>query len=197
MRPPIALLLVLGVLLGPAYYAYCVLLSGHITQTIEMTERASRWTIADGSILRFSNGLAYKPVSLLLTPDMNSVMFRLDFAFKDEGGNPATDKLRYQVSLAESGHTVLEHPIRVKAASSGTQTVDVGPLQVPYAADYMFLLVEVGDIATTPKVSVKVLEKAQTPMMSVVWTGMGLLIAALIFSLRDAIRAAIRRGPLR
>ena len=197
MRPAIALLLVLGIVLGPVYYGYCILYSGRIAQTVEMTERASRWTTADGSILRFSNGQAYKPVVLLLTPDMNGVLFRLDFTFGADVEKQSTSVLKYQVSLAELNQTVLERPIRIQPASSGTQSVDVGPLQVPYAADYLFLLAEVGDVAIVPKVGLNVLEEVQTPVMSIVWTGMGLLIAALIFSMRDVIRAATRRSARR
>ena len=197
MRPTVVLLLVLGVLLGPAYYAYCLLISGDTTRTIAMTERASRWTMADGSILRFSNGLAYKPVTLLLTPEMNSVMFRLEFDFDQNAAAPPNGALKYEASLAESDQTVLERPIQLEAANSGTQTVDIGPVEVPYAADYMFLLVEVGDIATPAKVNLEVIEKMQSPVMSIVWAGMGLLIAALIVSLRDVIRTATRQDTPR
>ena len=195
MRPAIALLLVLGIVLGPVYYAYCILFSGRIARTVEMTERASRWTTAEGSILRFSNGLAYKPIALLLTPDMNSVLFRLDFTFGPGLESQSTGVLKYQVSLSERDQTVLERPIQIEPESAGTQSVDVGPVQIPYASDYLFLLAEVGDVAIVPKVSLKVLEKVQTPVMSIIWTGMGLLIAALIFSLRDVIRAATGRNP--
>jgi hypothetical protein len=197
MRPTVVLLLVLGIVLGPGYYAYCMLISGHTIRTIAMTERATRWTTADGSILRFSNGLAYKPVSLLLTPEMNSVMFRLDFNL--EGGAAAQPKgsLQYQASLADFDQTILEHPIQLQSSDSTTQTVDVGPLDIPYAADYMFLLVETGKVATPAKVHLSVIENMKTPVMSIVWTGMGLVIAALIFSLRDVIRVATRQGTSR
>ena len=197
MRPTVILLLVLGVFLGPAYYAYCLLVSGHSARTIAMTDRASRWTMADGSILRFSNGLAYKPVTLLLTPEMNSVTLRLKFDFEKNTAASPTGTLKYEASLAESDQTVLERPIEFDAADSGTQTVDIGPLQVPYAADYMFLLVEIGQVGVSAKVDLEVIEKMQTPVMSIVWTGMGLLIAALIFSLRDVIRIATRQGTPR
>ena len=194
MRPTVVLLLVLGVILGPAYYAYCVLVSGHSARTFAMTDRASRWTTADGSILRFPNGLAYKPVTLLLTPDMNSVTLRLKFDFDQNAATLPTGTLKYDASLADSDQTVLDRSILIRAAASGNQTVDIGPLQVPYAADYMFLLVETGDVATPPGVDLEVIEKVQTPLMSIVWTGMGLLVAALIFSLRDVIRTATRQG---
>lgn len=197
MRPTVVLLLVLGVILGPAYYAYCLLISGHTARSISMTERAARWTTADGSILRFTNGLAYKPVTLLLDPEMNSIVFRLEFNFDQSGTEAPKGALKYEASLAEGGQTVLERPIQLQEAESGTQTVDIGPIEVPYAADYMFLLVEVGNVATPAKINLEVVEKMQKPVMSIVWTGMGLLIGALIFSLRDVIRMATRQGTPR
>jgi hypothetical protein len=197
MRPTVVLLLAFGFILGPAYYAYCLLISGDTARSISMTERASRWTTADGSILRFSNGLAYKPVTLLLDPEMNSVMLRLEFNFDQNGTEAPKGALKYEASLAEGDQTVLERPIQLQEAESGTQTVDIGPLDVPYAADYMFLLVEVGNVATPAKINLDVIEKMQKPVMSIVWTGMGLLIGALIFSLRDVIRTATRQGTPR
>ncbi|MGD2140635.1 MAG: hypothetical protein PVH25_09580 [Burkholderiales bacterium] len=197
VRPAILILMLLGILLGPAYYAYCVLFSGHVTQTIEFSERASRWTTADGSILRFTNGLAYKPVSLFLSPGMNAVVLRMNFDFDEYATKGLAGKLKYQMYLSESDHTVLERVVSIAPASSGTQTVDFGPLEIPYAGDYEFVLSEVGKRANAPGLSMDVLEKARVPIMNVVWVGMGLMIVAMIISLRDLIRAATRRNPLR
>lgn len=197
MRPAIPLLLVLGILLGPVYYAYCLFLTGETVQTVRMTERGARWTTADGTILRFSNGLAYKPVPLDLTPEMNRVIFRLKFTFGEIADTQQGQELNYQASLVELDHTVVERPLSVEANASTTQTVDVGPLQILYPAQYLFLLVEAGDFDTVPQVELVVLEKVQTPARSIIWTGMGLLIVALIFSLRDAMRAAAKRGSHR
>lgn len=197
MRPAIPLLLVLGILLGPVYYAYCLFLTGDTTQTVKMTERAARWTTADGSILRFSNGLAYQPVPLALTPEMNRVTLRLNFRFDRQTESQHGQELKYQASLVEFDHTVVERPLRVDVDASRTQTVEVGPLQILYPAEYLFLLVEVGDFDTIPQVELVVLENVETPARSIIWTGMGLLIVALIFSLRDAMRAAAKRGRSR
>ena len=194
MRPAIPLLLVLGILLGPVYYAYCLFLTGESAQTVKMTERAARWTTADGSILRFSNGLAYKPVVLALTPKMNRVTLRLSFAFNEMTQPQQGKELAYQASLVELDHTVVERPLRVEVDASRIQTVDVGPLQILYPADYLFLLVEAGDFNTVPQVELVVLKNIQTPARSIIWTGMALLIVALIVSLRDTVRAATKRG---
>jgi hypothetical protein len=194
VRPAIPLLVTLGILLGPVYYAYCLFLTGETAQTVEMSERAVRWTTADGTILRFSNGLAYKPVPLELTPEMNRVTFRLRFTFDEIVDTRQRGELRYQVSLAELDHTVVERPLRVEASASKTQTVDVGPLQILYPAEYLFLLVEVGGLDHVPQIELVVLEQVETPARSIIWTGMALLIAALVVTLRDAVRAAMKRG---
>ncbi|UCH47124.1 MAG: hypothetical protein JSU95_13640 [Betaproteobacteria bacterium] len=196
MRPAIPLLLVLGILLGPVYYAYCLFLTGEEAKKVKMTERAARWTTANGSILRFSNGLAYKPVPLELTPAMNRVTLRLNFTLDEIADTQQRRELKYQASLVELDHTVVERPLHVEARASKTQTVDVGPLQILYPAEYLFLLVEVGDFDAVPQVELVVLENVETPARSIIWTGMGLLIVALIFSLRDAMRAAAKRGRL-
>ena len=197
MRPAIPLLLVLGILLGPVYYAYCLFLTGETAQTVKMTERAARWTTADGSILRFSNGLAYKPVTLELAPDLNRVTFRLNFTFDEVTPSQQGTELTYQASLVELDHTVVERALRIKAAGSRKRTVNVGPVQILYPAEYVFLLVEAGQFDAAPQVELVVLTNVQTPARSIIWTGMGLLIAALIFSLRDTIRAATKRGRSR
>ncbi len=195
MRPPVALLLVLGILLGPVYYGYCLLLSGKKVQTIEMTERAARWTTADGSILRFSNGLAYRPIPLMLRPEMNRVTLRVNFTFDDGAPAQGVEKLNYQASLAQFDHTILQRPIEVRADRSGTRSVDVGPMQIPYPAEYTFVLAEEGEVSRAPIVSLDVVEKVEAPAKSIIWTGMALLIAAFIFALRDTVRAATRRHP--
>lgn len=194
MRPAIPFLLVLGILLGPVYYAYCLFLTGETAQTVTMNERAARWTTPDGSILRFSNGFAYKPVTIELAPEMNRVTFRLSFKFDEISPSQRGTELAYQASLVELDHTVVERPLRIKAAASKTQSVDVGPIQILYPAEYLFLLVEAGNFETVPQVELDVLTNVQTPARSIIWTGMGLLIAALIFSLRDTMRAAAKRN---
>lgn len=197
VRPAILILMLLGILLGPAYYAYCVLFSGQVAQTIGFSERASRWTTADGSILRFTNGLAYKPVSLFLSPGMNAVVLRMHFDFDEYAIQESAGELKYQMYLSESDHTILERVASIAPARAGTQTVDFGPLEIPYAGDYEFVLSEVGERANAPGLTMDVIEKARVPIMNVVWVGMGMMIVALIISVRDLIRAAIRRNALR
>ena len=196
MRPAVPLLLVLGILLGPVYYAYCLLISGQTTQTIEMSERASRWVTEDGTILRFANGLAYKPVALALSPDMNRIALRLNFTFTDGNTAQIPTDLRYQATLVQLDHTVLERPMQLHATHAGTQKVDIGPLEIPYPAEYLFLLEEIGEPKLIPAVSLEVVKKIETPVRSIVWGGLALLIIAAIIAIRDTVRA-IRSRRLR
>ncbi len=195
MRPAIALLLMAGLLLGPGYYAYCLYLSGRTSQTIEMTERASRWVTPDGSILRFANGVAYKPVVLTLTPEMNRVALRLRFLFGDDMNVKTGTGLQYQASLAQFDHTILERPIVVSARRSGSQKVDLGSMEIPYPADYLFVLEEKGNTQPAPTVSLEVVESVETPNRTIIWTGMALLIVAALATVRDLVRAARGRRP--
>ena len=193
MRPAVLLLLVVGILLGPVYYAYCLLFSGKTTQTIEMTERASRWVTADGIILRFGNGQAYKPVALALSPDMNRVALRLSFTFADGSTARSPPELQYQATLLQLDHTVLERPMLLRVARAGTQTQDIGPLEIPYPAEYLFLLEEAGEPELVPTLSLELIEHIVTPVRSIVWTGLGLLMIAAFIALRDAVRAVRSR----
>jgi hypothetical protein len=189
MRPAIPLLLVIGILLGPVYYAYCLLFSGNTAQAIEMTERASRWVTADGSILRFANGQAYKPVALALTPDMSRVVLRLSFTFADDSATNFPLELQYQATLVQLDHTVLERPMLLRVARAGTQTQDIGPLAILYPAEYLFLLEEAGEPELVPTLSLELIEHIETPVRSIVWTGLGLLMIAASIAIRDAVRA--------
>ena len=79
MKPPTLLLIVLGTIFGPVYFVYCEYLSGETAEMHTLTERADRWELPDGAILRFRGGLGYRPVALELTPELNLYRFRFIF----------------------------------------------------------------------------------------------------------------------
>ncbi|MGH8679854.1 MAG: hypothetical protein ACREUQ_16105 [Burkholderiales bacterium] len=183
MRPTVALLLVLGIILGPVYYAYCIYLSGKTAQTIPMTERGRRWVLPDGEIVRFSSGLGYKPVVLELRPVLNMVALRINFEFPEGSGSSGTAELQYQATLVQFGHTNLERPILLRITRRGTQTVDLGPFEIYYPGAYVFLLEEAGKRTVTPVVTLEVVQKIEKPNMPVAWTGIALLIVGLVLQL--------------
>jgi hypothetical protein len=183
MKPPVLLLLVLGILLGPVYYGYCLHLSGKATQTQLLTERAERWITPDGAIMRFRGGLGYKPIALKLHPDMNQVTLRLRFSLPQTQRTDDTAKLQYQASLYEQDHTVLERPIALELSAGKQEDYEIGPFEVPYPASYLLVLEEVGKPIVVPAISLTILEKVEKPNMPVVWTGLVSLVLAFVLQL--------------
>lgn len=188
MRPSIPLLLVLGLIFGPAYYAYCVYLSGKTAQTIALTERGDRWVLPDGSILRYHNSLGYKPVTLALNPDMNLVSLRLLAEFGEQS-NDEPAPIQYQASLQQPDHAALERTLRVDG-KPGTRRADFGTVEIHYGGQYVFLLEEIGSPSNTPKLSLEVREQIDSPNRYVVWIGMALLLAALVLQVHWLWRAS-------
>lgn len=183
MKPPVVLLLVLGILLGPVYYGYCLHLSGKVAQTQPLTERAERWITPDGAIMRFRGGLGYKPIPLELQPDMNQVTLRLRFSLLDTQRTDDTTKLQYQASLYERDHTVLERPIALELRAGKPEDFEIGPFEVPYPASYLLVLEETGKPSRVPAISLSIIEKVEKPNMPVVWTGLVVLIVAFVLQL--------------
>jgi len=184
----------MGLLLGPAYYFFCEDLSGEAGETFTLSERANRWTLPDGSILRFVRGQVYRPLTLTLDPGMNRIAFRLTFeAAPGSSGAPrATDE--YQVTLLQSDQPIFERSLRVTLAPDAKATVEAGRLEVYYPGAYEFLLEEVG----TPRVPVaqvrlQVKQKIETLFLPLMWGGFAMLVAGLAMTLepyllRDRLR---------
>ena len=89
-----------------------------------LTERSDRWTLPDGSIQRFRGGLAYRPIALKLTPEMNRVRLRLAFettrsATEGSAGN------EYLATLLDVDHPVFERALQFAVAPGGKATLDV------------------------------------------------------------------------
>lgn len=184
MKPRVLLLMVLGIILGPVYYAYCVYFSGRAGETFALSERAQRWVSPDGAILRFRGGLGYKPVPLALAPEMNLVALRLRFELPDSKPGGETLELRHQATLFEREHTLLERTITLGIAPGGSRSAEIGPLEVPYAGEYLFVLEEIGRFEHAPRISLLVVQRVESPNMIVVWTGLSLLIVAFVLQLQ-------------
>jgi hypothetical protein len=189
--------MVLGIILGPVYYAYCLYFSGRTGETYTLSDRGERWVSPDGTILRFKGGLGYKPVTLALAPEMNRVALRLRFELGDAARAQEPHELQYQATLFDGEHTVLERSIRLALAPGRSRSVDIGPLEVPYAAGYLFVLEEAGRLPATPGVSLSIVEKVEAPNMPVVWTGLALLIVAFIIQLHALWTMRARRPDFR
>jgi len=182
VKPAPLLLIALGTIFGPVYFAYCEYLSGETAETHTLTERADRWELPDGAILRFRGGLGYRPVALDLTPESN--LYRLRFTFdaariesssKDAGND-------YQVSVLEGDVGVFERSFRIV----GNGSVALEPMEIPYGGSYVLLLEEAG----TPQlhvagVTLEVRSKVEKTQTWLVWSGLGMLAFAGVVVIRD------------
>jgi hypothetical protein len=178
------LLLMLGLLLGPAYYLFCEHLSGEAGETFALTERAAHWTLPDGTLLHLLRGQAYRPLTLNLDPGMNRIAFRLTFeaAPGSSGASKAADE--YQVTLLQSDQPIFERSLLVELAPGAKATVETGRLELYYPGAYEFLLEEAG----TPRVPIsrvtlEVRQKIDTLFLPLMWGGFAMLVAGLAVTL--------------
>ncbi len=190
MKPQALLSLVLGLLIGPGYFAFCEHVSGRPGQTYALTERGDRWTMPDGSILRLRGGMAYKPVPLELTPESNAYRLRFSFNVTQADASEATNE--YQVRLLQGDTGIAERSIKVKGR--GKVDVALDPLQIFYPGGYVLVLEEVGaPPLAVSGVSLQVDTGVEKPKMWVAWSGLALLVLGVGILLYDAIKQARKR----
>lgn len=192
MKPPTLLLIVLGAIFGPAYFAYCEYLSGETAETHTLTERADRWEFPDGAILRFRGGLGYRPVALELTPELNLYRFRFTFdvvrseASAEDAGN------EYQVSVLQGDVGIFERSFR--AAGNGAVSVALDPMEILYRGSYVLLLEQVG----TPQLQVagvklEMRTKVEKMRTWLVWSGLVMLAFGAAIIIGDVVMQSLKK----
>jgi hypothetical protein len=190
VNPQALLLIVLGLLFGPGYYAFCEHWSGRPGANYALTERGNRWPLPDGSILRLRGGLAYKPLPLQLTPEQND--YRLRFSFNVAASDAVTATNEYQVSLMQDDVTVAERTLKV--TGQGNVRVGVDPLRINYPGSYLLVLEEVGTPPLAVSgVSLQIDTGVEPPKMWLAWSGLVLLVFGVGMVLRDAFAQVRRR----
>jgi hypothetical protein len=178
------LLVMLGLLLGPTYYIFCQYLSGENGDTFVFTERATRWTLPDGTILHVSNGKAFRPVTLKLDPEMNQIAFRLTFEAAPGSSDAAKATDEYQITLLQSDQPIFERALAVKLAPGGKASVEAGRLAIYYPGAYEFLLQETGaPRVPVSQVTLEVRKKLETLFLPLMWGGLAMLVAGLAITL--------------
>ena len=190
MNPRAFILIVLGLLFGPGYYAFCEHWSGRPGEHYALTERGNRWPLPDGSILRLRGGLAYKPLPLELAPEQNDYRLRFSFNVTQSGAGTATNE--YQLSLMQDDVTVAERTLKI--TGRGTVQAGVDPLRINYPGSYLLVLEEVGaPPLEVSGVSLQIDTGVEQPKMWVAWSGLVLLVFGIGMVLRDAFAQARRR----
>jgi hypothetical protein len=189
MSGPAILLIVLGVILGPAYYGYCEYLSGEELQSITIAERSERWTLPDGTIQRFRKGLAYRPVELTLQPELNRLRLSLTFEFPAEEENPPVE---YLATLLDQDYPVIVEPLVLAPTARVDRTIRT--FEVPAAGNYLFLLEEVGPPRPGASVTLHLRGRIEQLYQPLMWFGHGLLLVGLGLLAYSLARGVPRRG---
>jgi hypothetical protein len=153
---------------------------GLCTKVAPLTERSDRWTLPDGSIQRFRGGLAYRPVVLKLTPEMNRV--RTSFGVRNCAKRDRRPR-RQRVPRYPSGRRPSSIRARsaVAVAPGGKATLDVRAFEVFVPTRVLiFLLEEVGkpDVGREFTDS-RSLGARRASFQPVVWCGFGLLLIGM------------------
>lgn len=192
MKPATLLLIVLGAIFGPVYFAYCEYLSGETAETHTLTERADRWELPDGTILRFRGGLGYRPVELGLTPELNLYRFRFTFYAARTETSPKDAGNDYQVSVQQGDIGTFERSFR--AAGNGVISVALDPMEILYRGSYVLLLEEVGtpqlQVAT---VKLEVRTKMEKMRTWLVWSGLVMLAFGGVIIIRDLVMHSVKK----
>jgi len=192
VKPPTLLLIVLGTIFGPVYFLYCEYLSGEIAEMHTLTERADRWELPDGAILRFRGGLGYRPVALELTPELNLYRFRFvfDAARADASSKDAGND--YQMSLLQGDLGIYERSFR--ATGNGAVAVALEPMQILYRGSYVLLLEEVGlPQLRVAAVKLEVRTRVEKMRMWLVWGGLVMLAFGAALIIRDLVRHSLEK----
>jgi hypothetical protein len=179
------MLLMVGLLLGPGYYVVARYLSGEPGVAITLTDRAAHWTLADGTILHFLRGQAYRPVAIELDPKMNRIAFELGFEFPPvQGSAPLRASEEYAATLLQADQPILQRTVTVPAEPGTTRNIDVGSIEVYYPGSYTFIL-EGPDSPRLPasKVTVQVRQKIEPLSLPFFVGGRVVLVVGLALSL--------------
>jgi hypothetical protein len=192
VKPATLLLIVLGAIFGPVYFAYCEYLSGETTETHTLTERADRWELPDGAILRFRGGLGYRPVALELTPELNLYRFRFTFDVVPSEASPEDAGNDYQVSVLQDDVGIFERSFR--AAGKGAISIALDPMEILYRGNYVLLLEEVG----TPQLQVagvklEMRTKVEKIRTWLVWSGLVMLAFGAGIVIRDVVMQSLKK----
>lgn len=179
------LLILVGLMLGPGYYAWAAFFSGGKVAEHRLGEKGARWTLPSGDVMRFSNANAFKPVELELDPAMNTVGLALVF---EVVGDVRVEPVRgnaYQALLLAAGAPLVEKQVAIsRGANPGPDQLWselVATVDVPSAGTYTFVLAETKppELPLTG-ISLQVRRNVVRARMEVVWSGVALLVAGVV-----------------
>lgn len=192
MRTAAAILLTLGLMFGPGYYVFHHYFNGRAAVSVELRERAQRWTLPDSTIQRFPGRLAYRPVSLDLHPDRNLALIVLTFDMAPEAAAGAADNV-YLATLFDMDHPVLQQEIRITAAPGRQARVVLPPVTLRSPFQHLFVLEELAAPRPVQHVTLSVRDNAEPYLRQLIGVGAGLLLAGAALLVYDRFETWRRR----
>jgi hypothetical protein len=178
-------LMLMGLVLGPGYYALTAFFSGSEVLEQRFGEKGARFTLSAGDVLTFSGANAFRPVEIELDPVMNTIGFVLVF---DMVGDTHVEPVRgnaYRALLLANGAPLFEKAVTV---SRGTElgpnqlrSERVATLNVSAAGKYVFVLQETkASELPLAGITLQVRRNVAHTRMGLVWSGVVLLVAGVI-----------------
>ena len=179
------LLILVGLGLGPGYYAWAAFFSGARVAEHRLGDKGERWTLPSGDVMRSSNANTFKPVEIPLDPAMNTVGIALVF---EVVGDVRVEPVRgnaYQALLLADGNPLVQKRVTISRGTS--QGPDqrwselVATVDVPSARTYTFVLEETSapELPLTG-ISLQVRRNVVRARMELVWAGVALLVAGIV-----------------
>ncbi|MET0217447.1 MAG: hypothetical protein ABW205_05885 [Burkholderiales bacterium] len=185
MKRPAILLVMLGLALGPGYYAWTSFFSGGKVAEHRLGEKGARWTLPNGDVMRFSKGNAFEPVELALDPAMNPVGLVLVFEVVGDVRMEPVRGNEYHALLLADALPVVEKQVTIRRGTeqgpNQHRSELVATLDVPAAGKYDFVLEE----TASPElplagITLEVRRNVLRPDMDLVWAGVALLVAGVV-----------------
>ena len=144
MKRPAILLVLLGLALGPGYYAWTSFFSGGKVAEHRLGEKGARWTLPNGDVMRFSKGNAFEPVELALDPAMNPVGLVLVFEVVGDVRMEPVRGNEYHALLLADALPVVEKQVTIRRGTeqgpNQHRSELVATLDVPAAGKYDFVV---------------------------------------------------------
>jgi hypothetical protein len=179
------LLILVGLVLGPGYYAWATFASGSKVVEQRLGEKGGRWTLPSGDVMRFSKANAFKPVELALDPAMNTVGLVLVFEVVGDVRMEPVRSNAYQALLLADGTSVVEKQVTIgrgtELGPDQRRSELVATVDVPAPGTYTFVLEE----SAPPElplagITLEVRRHVVRARMEVVWLGVALLVAGVL-----------------
>lgn len=177
-------LILMGIVLGPGYFALTTFFSGSQVLVQRLGDKGARFALRSGDVLHFSNANAFQPVEVDLAPALNTVGLALAFEIVGDVRVEPVRSSVYRAMLLANGTPLLQKEVTL---SRGTEQgpdqqrwEQVATVDVPAAGRYVFVLQEMKSELPVSAVTLQVRRNVARPRMEFVWSGVMLMVVGVL-----------------